>query len=122
MFAEFAQSLAEADVPQQMLIFFGLGRSIALRKPDGGVRDIGVGDVLRRLVGRTRAKQMAEEVEAATSFFQHALPTRSGCKSVAHVLQTLTELDEDATIVSVAGTGACVFIFQEGDARWTPLN
>ena len=35
MFAEFAQSLAVADV-----------------KPDGGVRGIVVGDVLRRLVGR----------------------------------------------------------------------
>ena len=65
-----------------------------------------VGDVLRRLVGRTMAKQVTKEVEGAISPFQYALSTRSGCECVAHVLQTLTELDEDATIVSVDGIGA----------------
>ena len=106
MFAEFAQSLAVADVPHQVLRILGLGRLIALKKPDGGVRGIVVGDVLRRLVGRTMAKQVTKEVEAATSPFQYALSTRSGCECVTHVLQTLTELDEDATIVSVDGIGA----------------
>ena len=38
MFAEFAQSLAVADVPHQVLRTLGLGRLIALKKPDGGVR------------------------------------------------------------------------------------
>ena len=106
MFAEFAQSLAVADVPHQVLRILGLGRLIVLKKPDGGVRGIVVGDVLRRLVGRTMAKQVTKEVEAATSPFQYALSTRLGCECVAHVLQTLTELDEDATIVSVDGIGA----------------
>ena len=106
MFAEFAQSLAVADVLHQVLRILGLGRLIALTKPDGGVRGIVVGDLLRRLVGRTMAKQVTKEVEAATSPFQYALSTRSGCECVAHVLQTLTELDEDATIVSVDGIGA----------------
>ena len=92
MFAEFAQSLAVADVPHQVLRILGLGRLIALKKPGGGVRGIVVGDVLRRLVGRTMAKQVTKEVEAATSPFQYALSTRSGCECVAHVLQTLTEL------------------------------
>ena len=52
------------------------------------------------------AKQVTKEVEAATSPFQYALSTRSGCECVAHVLQTLTELDGGATIVSVDGIGA----------------
>ena len=60
----------------------------------------------RSLVGRTMAKQVTKEVEAATSPFQYALSTRPGCECVTHVLQTLTELDEDATIVSVDGIGA----------------
>ena len=76
------------------LVVVGVGRGIV------------VGDVLRRLVGRTMAKQVTQEVEAATSPFPYALSTRFGCECVAHVLQTLTELDEDATIVSVDGIGA----------------
>ena len=73
MFAEFAQLLAVADVPHQVLRILGLGRLIALKKPDGGIRGIVVGDVLRRLVGRTMAKQVTKEVEAATSPFQYAV-------------------------------------------------
>ena len=45
-------------------------------------------------------------MEEATSPFQYALTTRAGCECVAHVLQTLTDLDEDATIVSIDGIGA----------------
>ena len=43
----------------------------------------------------------------ATSHFQHALSTRAGTECVTHdVLQTLTYLDERATILSVDGIGA----------------
>ena len=36
-----------------------LGRLAALQKPDGGVREIVVGDIMRRLVARTMAKRVA---------------------------------------------------------------
>ena len=82
------------------------GRLTALKKPDGGVRGIVVSDVLRRLVARTIAKQYAEAAEKATAPFQYALRTRAGCECVAHVLQTLTDLDPNATILSIDGVGA----------------
>ena len=50
----------------------------ALQKPNGGVRQI-VSEVFRRLVARTMAQQLALAVEDATSPFQCALSTRSGC-------------------------------------------
>ena len=42
----------------------------ALRKTDGGVRGIVVGDFFRRVVARTIAQQIAQSVEAVTSPFQ----------------------------------------------------
>ena len=48
----------------------------ALRKANGGVRGIVVGDVLRRLVARTIAQQVGAAVERATAPFQYALKTR----------------------------------------------
>ena len=57
-------------------------------------------------MARTMAQQVSKEVEEATSPFQYALTTRAGCECVAHVLQTMTDLDEDATIVSIDGIGA----------------
>ena len=83
-----------------------MGRITALRKPAGGVRGIIVGDVLRRLVARTMAKQMAVRVEKATAPHQYALTTKAGCESVAHILQSMTDQDERATIVSIDGVGA----------------
>ena len=81
---------------------FRLGRVTALQKPGGGVRGIVVGDVLRRVLARTIAKA----VEKATAPFQFALKTRAGSECVSHILQTLTDLDARATILSVDGVGA----------------
>ena len=83
-----------------------LGRLTALQKPDGGVRGIVVGDIMRRLVARTMAKQVAKEVEKATAPFQCALSTKAGCECVAHIIQTSTDQDGEATVVSIDGLGA----------------
>ena len=88
-----ADFLASGQVPPVALQTLRLGRMTALRKPDGGVRGIVVSDVFRRLVARTIAKQCAKASEKATAPFQFALKTRAGCECVAHVLQTLTDLD-----------------------------
>ena len=55
-----------------------MGRSTALAKPDGGVREIVVGDIVRRLVAKTMAKQVSKKAEKATALFQYALSTRTG--------------------------------------------
>ena len=65
----------------------------ALPKPNGGVRGIVSGDVLRRLVARTMAQQLGPAVKAATAPHQYALSTRAGCECIAHALQGLCELN-----------------------------
>ena len=52
----------------------------AHQKPDGGVRGIVAGDVMRRLVGRTVAQQIMPAVERFTAPFQYALRTRAGTR------------------------------------------
>ena len=79
---------------------------MALRKPNGEVRGIGAEDVMRRLVARTVAQQVGEEVEATTAPHQNALSTRAGTECVAHVLQAVTDLDDSMTVLSIAGVGA----------------
>ena len=54
-----------------------------LRKSNGGVRGIVAGEVIRRLVARMVAQQLGPVVKAATSPFQFALFTKSGCECVA---------------------------------------
>ena len=78
----------------------------ALCKPNGGVRGIDAGDMVRRLVARTISQQISKAVEQAFSFFQYALPTKSGGDCIAHSPQALTDLDPRATVLSIDGIGA----------------
>ena len=78
----------------------------ALQKPNGGVRGVVVGDIIRRLVARTMAKQVSKQAEVATAPFQYALSTKAGCECVAHILQCATDVDPEATVISVDGVGA----------------
>ena len=57
-FVQFAGILARGDIPPLALEVIRRGRMSALRKANGGVRGIVVGDVLRRLVARTIAQQI----------------------------------------------------------------
>ena len=65
-----------------------------------------VGDLFRRLVSRTLAKQFAQQAEDAMAPFQYALKTRAGCECVAHITQSLTELDPSTTMIFVDWVGA----------------
>ena len=94
-FYEFSFLLARGEVFGDITDILRMGRITALKKPDGGVRGITFGDMLRRLVSRTVAKQIV------AALFQYALPTRVGCECIAHVVQTFTGIDEEATVVSI---------------------
>ena len=86
-----ASLLAQNKVPEEVMDAIRCGRLTALRKLDGGVRGIVVGDVFRRAVARTIAKQYVDKVEEGTSPHQYALKTKAGCETVAHILQVLTD-------------------------------
>ena len=106
LFVAAAELLARGQVPQSIETAIKLGRMTALSKADGGVRGIVARDVIRRLVARTMSQQQMESVQSATSPFQYAMATRAGCECISHVLQGLTELNPNATILSVDGMSA----------------
>ena len=103
---QMGEQLATARIPPGIHGTLHLERLTALQKPRGGVRGLVVWDVVRRLVGRTMSQQLGKAVEAATAPHQYALSTKAGTKCVAHVLQVLTEMDPQTTIVSIDGVGA----------------
>ena len=98
--------MARGQLPEAVINIIRMGRLTALSKPDGGVRGIVAGDVVRRLVARTMSQQLSPAVERATSPCQSPMTTRAGCECVAHVLQVLTEIDPQVTVTSIDGLGA----------------
>ena len=113
LLGEVVERLARAEVPPEVMRLVRGGRLTALAKPDGGVRGIVAGDVIRRLVARTMSQQLSKAAEAATVPHQYALSTRAGCECVAHALQGLVELDQDSTILSIDGISAYDVISRE---------
>ena len=103
MFHEAAQSSAQASIPEEILAALRVGQMTALQKPNGGVRGIVVGDVIRRLVAKTMAKQFMARFETATKPFQYALATRAVCENIAHAVQLATDRDPRATVLSFVG-------------------
>ena len=85
--------LAVGDIREEVVGGIRLVRLMAPAKPDGGVREIVVGDIVRRLVAKTLSKQVAKKAEKATAPFQCALSTKAGCECVTHILQALTDQD-----------------------------
>ena len=106
LLVEALNSLARGAVPVDVSAVLMRARLTALSKPDGGVRGIATGTTLRRLVGRTLAKQFAKAFEAECSPFQYALSTRAGTDCVGHMIRAITDSDPTATVLKVDGIGA----------------
>lgn len=106
LFARAATALANGAAPPEVLSALALARLTALAKPNGGVRGIATGDVLRRLVSRTLARLHAAVFDAATRPFQFALQTRAGTDCLASTLRVASELDPSAVIISLDGRSA----------------
>ena len=75
---QISQRMARGQVPEAVINIIRIGRLTALFKPDGEVRGIVAGDVVRRLVARTMSQQLSLAVERATSPYQYAMTTRAG--------------------------------------------
>ncbi|CAE7242891.1 unnamed protein product [Symbiodinium sp. CCMP2592] len=101
-----AVRLANADVPSEVLEGIRVGRLVALQKPNGRVRALVVGDVLRRLVGRVLAQHFAPRLQQACMPHQFGLSTRSGTEAVSRLLRAATEASPRATVLSVDAVGA----------------
>ena len=82
-FCRMCEEFARAQVSDEVVQALRMGRMTAL----GGIRGIVVGDFIRRLVARTLAQQLNPAIEQATSPFQFALTTKSGCECIAHIAQ-----------------------------------
>ena len=103
---EAVTSLAQGRVPASISKALTMARLTAVTKKDGGVRGIATGCSLRRLTARTLAKQFAKDFESECAPFQFALSTRAGTDCVGHLLRAATDVNPNATVLSVDGVGA----------------
>lgn len=85
-------ALANAETPEATNVAVRLGRMTALQKASLGVRGIITGYISRRISIRAVAETFAAKIMEATNPYQFFLLTRSGTDTLAHVLQTITDM------------------------------
>ena len=116
-FSDVASQLACARVPNDIVPALGLGRVVALSKPNGGTRGLVIGDFLRRLVARTLAQQYAAPLAEACHPHQYALGSRVGAEALIHEVQARCAADPRLTVVSLDAAAA-----YDGMSRQTVLR
>ena len=117
LFADVADLLANARVPEEARAAIALGGLTPLNKLDEagdviGVRGICTGDLLRRLVARTLAQTYNAEFCEATAPAQVALGTRAGMDAAILTARTALQMDMDLVLVSLDGIGAYDHVFR----------
>ena len=81
---EFVNLLLRGDVPDAARSIFYGATLVALRKKDGGVRPIAVGNTFRRLATKVGCKPMSAEIGDSLRPVQLGYSTRGGCEAAAH--------------------------------------
>lgn len=85
--AAFVELLARGEAAPVVRPWLCGGSLTALRKQDGGLRPIAVGETWRRVVGKVLAVVASEEVRNHLEPLQVGVGTKSGCEAVVHTVR-----------------------------------
>ena len=85
--ARFVHLLARGDGSESSRVWLCGGSLAALKKPDGGLRPIAIGETWRRLVGKVLAQTIIEDVREYLEPLQVGVGTQGGAEAVVHVVR-----------------------------------
>ena len=82
------------------------GRLVPLMKEDDGVRPIGIGECLRRIMGRSVAKLTGSDVQLAGGTLQTCTGIEAGIEASIHAMDRLFDNDECEAVLLVDAENA----------------
>ena len=89
----FGRRLCTTDVNFDAIWSFVASRLIPLKKDDNGTRPIGVGEVLRRIVGKSITKVLRDDIQHACGAIQTCSGIQSGIDSAVHAMHNFYQED-----------------------------
>ena len=81
-------------------------RLIPLEKAPSGVRPIGIGEVLRRIVGKAIVAEIKPELAEAAGCLQLCAGQKAGCEAAAHAMRSIYEEEETDAVLLVDASNA----------------
>ena len=94
------------EVPRDFLCANLGSRLIALRKPNGKVRPIACGSVLRRLAARAACAAFRDQVRTACGPYQYAVGRQAGCEQVHKAVTALSAADPRCVFLAFDASNA----------------
>ena len=85
--ASIYSKLLRGQLPRHARDLLFAGNLAALRKKDGGIRQIAVGNVFRRLASRMAAKRVIPELRRQLPLVQLGVGVSGGCEAAAHAVR-----------------------------------
>ena len=104
--AALARKLASEPIDPTHLEAFTASRLIPLSKKENGIRPIGIGEVLRRLIGKLITKTLKRDIVSSTAPLQLCGGLTSGVEAAVHAARAAFERDDVDCILMVDARNA----------------
>ena len=104
--AKMARRLNTDFVDPRTIEPFLANRLIPLDKGEGAVRSIGVGEVIRRVIGKCVMKVTKQDVIEASGSLQVCAGLKSGSEAAVHAMHSIFEADETDAVLLIDASNA----------------
>ena len=105
--ARLTRRMCTEQVDSAAISTFTAGRLIPLSKDSGeGIRPIGIGEVLRRVVGKAVMRHLKLDVLKAAGPLQACSGQRSGCEAAIHAMRQVYKEPETEAVLLIDATNA----------------
>ena len=104
--ASLAVLIATVELPKECLAPLTMSRLVALPKEGDAIRPIGIGEALRRLLGKIIMAAVKTDVLEVCGAAQLAGGLSSGCEAAAQALQSIWDGDESEVMLLVDASNA----------------
>ena len=95
-----ARRICTEDVPYDHVRFLFACRLVPLIKENDGVRPVGIGETLRRIIGKSVSKALRNDIQMAGGCLQTCTGVESGIEAAIHAIaKTYKEADCEAVIL-----------------------
>ena len=104
--AELAKKLCTCNIPCKMLSEVLAGRLIPLDKGGGGIRPIGIGEVLRRVISKAVTSVLKCEIQDAAGSLQTCSGVEAGIEAAVHAMRMTFDEEETEAMLLVDASNA----------------
>ena len=104
--ADLTKILCTEEIDPEHLQELLSGRLIPLKKPDNGVRPIGIGEVLRRIIAKTVTQTLKQDILMASGSLQTCSGIESGIEAAVHSMRRVYEEEESQGMLLIDASNA----------------